>query len=602
MRNPRRPSGAASLEPPGGSGAPPPTPEALPPAARIAAAWRDGRLDWLPIAALCSLCFLARLGAVGLFDFNEGLYVQAAREMLARHDYVTARVNTVPFFDKPPLALWLDVMAFRLLGVTPFAARIPVALAAAGLVMIIWWFGRRYFGRWAGMLASAMLALSPMYLGTARQMTMDIHQSLWVGAAMLAFYEGYRAGAGRGKRWYWVFWASCALAFLAKSVPGLLPLLIVPVFIAWDERLRARAIARRLAETRPLLGALLMAAIILPWFLLAWRDHGPSFWHEFFWLHHVKLLNATDFDHAAPVWYYVPALAAGFFPWSLFLPWAIRWRPVTVDPPERASARRMAQVWAAVVFLFFTGMKSKLVSYLLPMYPAVALLVGEWGVAAMVSRRVRGVRAGATLAAVVGAAGLFGANVARHAEASGPRAESFHRAIPPPVEAYIMHALALVAVGLMGACALAWLGRRGWAIGALVATMTALTALSVVEGLTAFEVSLSRPLRTVARAAARRAREGVPLAIYIGRPRHPSVFFELPVAGVEPVPGAEPGGGWLETGERAPVERFLAAHRPAYVLTDSRRASELIADRPDVRVERRAGPWVLLRVGGAEGG
>src|SRR5947209_9906350 len=99
--------------------------------------------DLLILAGLCALAFFAGLGSVGIFDMNEGTYVQAAREMYLRGDYITPHLNGGYFFDKPPLAIWLTVGSFHLFGVNEFAARFPVALAASLLVFLVYWFGVR---------------------------------------------------------------------------------------------------------------------------------------------------------------------------------------------------------------------------------------------------------------------------------------------------------------------------------------------------------------------------------------------------------------------------------------------------------------------------
>lgn len=119
-------------------------------------------------AVACSACFLLRLGAVGLFDFDEGLYVQAAREIVIRGDVVTPSVNGVRFHDKPALAVWASALSIAAFGAGEAAARLPVALASCLLVVLVWWFCRPRIGRFAALVAAASLALNPLVLGTAR--------------------------------------------------------------------------------------------------------------------------------------------------------------------------------------------------------------------------------------------------------------------------------------------------------------------------------------------------------------------------------------------------------------------------------------------------
>jgi 4-amino-4-deoxy-L-arabinose transferase-like glycosyltransferase len=565
------------------------------------------RLDLLLLLGLCFLCFFWRLGSAGLFDFNEGLYTEIAREMYLRGDYLAPRSNGLYWFDKPPLALWEAALSFRLFGVNEFAARFPVAVAATLLVLLTWWFGARYFGRRAGLLAGAMLALNPLFLGTARQMTMDIHQSLWFAVAMVCFFLGYttdRETAGQGavqskiqnrksNIWYYGFWAGCGLAFMAKGAPGLMPIFVALVFVIVHERFRLRPILARIWEANLLPGIALMLAVILPWHYLMYRAAGPVFLQEYFWHHHVQILNGKDFNHAQPFWYYVPALLAGFFPWSIFLPWALK------TEGAAATARRFVLIWAVVLFLLFSLVVSKVVSYLLPMYAAAALLVGDWMARALAARQEKGLRRGSAAVALLAMAGLVFAVVKLRQIAGSRLATDLHQAVPPAVIAYALHGLILVAAGSALAAVLIWRRRTQQGVLALVGTLAAFTVLSVSEGLAAMQTTMNAPLQSLAREAGARLAGGAPLAIHIAGPVRPSVFFYLPASVFlsKPLPGPKGSGLILDSGDRGPIEEFLACHRPAYVLTDRKRADVLLAADPGLVIADQHDRWVLLRAG-----
>jgi 4-amino-4-deoxy-L-arabinose transferase-like glycosyltransferase len=601
--------------------------------------------DLLILCGICFLCFFWRLGSVGLFDFNEGFYTQVAREMYLRGDYVTPRVNGILFFDKPPLAIWLSALSFHLFGVTELAARLPVALAATGLVFLTYLFGARYLGRSAGLLAGAILALNPLVYGTARQMTMDIHQSLWFVVAMFSFCAAWvrgrtsRAGftaetqsnaengsgttesgsritlhaspaAHRASRvtalLYHTFWAACGLGVLAKSVPGLFPLAVAFVFVAITERFRPRAILARIWEARILTGLPLMFAIAVPWFYLAWRANGRVFYEEFWLLHHVQLARGGDFNHAAPIWYYVPALLAGLFPWSLFLPWAARaatWRPAdptTQRPRDPTPGTRLFLLaWAVVIFVIFSLMKSKLVSYLLPMYPAAALLIGDWMARAWEGRHAlenRGLRWGTTIVSTVALVALGVGIAVAHYIITSPAAARQRQDVPPAVLEFGVHALVVVAIGMTIAAVLAWSRRPKAGVWAMVGGLCAFVILADVEGLNAMEARMNAPLQSLAREAGRKLTVGDSLAIHIGQPRRPSVFFYLPDAAFmgKPLPAPGQDGIILERGEAAPIEAFLNRTGPAWILTDRQRADALITTAPSIRVVDRRDHWLLL--------
>ena len=543
--------------------------------------------DILFLVVLCFVCFFWRLGSVGLFDFNEGLYAQAAREMVLRGDWVAGSVNGVLFFDKPPLALWLTAGSYLLFGFNEFAARLPVAIASTALVFLTYWFAARRFSRRAGFIAAAALALSPLFLGTARQMTMDIHQSLWFAVAMVCFFEGYAADSARERRWYYGFWAGCGLSFMAKSVPGLFPLAAAAVFIAAGQRFRWKLLLARMWETKPLVGSAILIAIIAPWHAAAYQRYGELFYQKYWVLHHVALLTATDFSHAQPFWYYVPALFAGMFPWSVFLPAAIiaAWRNASPGD-DTPSALRFALVWALSVVFIFSLMKSKLVSYLLPMYPAAALLVGNWlyqAESANQPRRAFTLSLG--VAAVLATLLLMGASAALwHFTRPGVEVRGD---FPPMAGIWVLPALATIAIGAGVAAAFSRKNRARAATGAVILGVFGFMVIAVEFGLRTLDRQINLPLRRLALAAGGLKAGGAEIAIHIASPRRPSVFFYLP--------GSAFGGrAMVERGEIEPILEFLRANRPAYVLADSGRAEKLSEAVSDLEEARRSGRWVLL--------
>jgi 4-amino-4-deoxy-L-arabinose transferase-like glycosyltransferase len=556
--------------------------------------------DILLLLGLCFLCFFLRLGAIGLFDFNEGFYTQVSREMVLRNDFITPRVNGVYFFDKPPLALWCTALSFKVFGFSEFAARLPVAIAATLLVLLTYWFGAKFFNRRAGLFAGAMVALNPMLVGTARQMTMDIHQSLWFAVAMVTFFLGYTATSKRDKLWYYAFWASCGMAFLAKSAPGLFPIVVCFVFLLFQERWQIRPIMRRIWEAKPLPGLLLLLAVVLPWHYLAWRASGPIFYEEYWLLHHVKLLSGKDFNHAQPIWFYIPMLLGGFFPWSIFLPWALK-RPKEEVTDQAIIARRYVLTWGIVVFAIFTIMKSKLISYLLPMYPAAALLIGDWLDRVLRTedeKAARGLKFGALLIVVAGFLGLAAAQFYSHKALSNEHmARDLAREFPTPVWNWAVNSLTLGALGGGIAGTLFWYRKREAGVWALFGTMTVFIGLAVTEGVSAMEATKMAPLQDLARELGRHLFEGKPVAIHIGGPRRPSVFFYLPDSAfmTTMLPTSPTDDGLvLERGEPEPIIAFLNTHEGAYVLTDTERADVLMAAVKGLTPEKRNAQWVLL--------
>ncbi len=149
---------------------------------------RSGLLSWLLLAMVCGLAFFWRLGGNGIWDLDEALYVESAREMRLTGDYITPRVNGEPFFEKPPLIYWEAAGVFYALGESEAAARLPSALASAALAGILFVIGWKLFGRGAAVTAAVFFSLSPLALGAARQLTTDATLNLCISAALLCFF------------------------------------------------------------------------------------------------------------------------------------------------------------------------------------------------------------------------------------------------------------------------------------------------------------------------------------------------------------------------------------------------------------------------------
>jgi 4-amino-4-deoxy-L-arabinose transferase-like glycosyltransferase len=325
--------------------------------------------------------FFLRLGSVGLFDADEPAYAGAAREMLETGDWVTPRFNGRLRFDKPILFYWLIALSYQVFGVSEFAVRVWSALAGVLLVLLVAVAGRRWFGEQAGLRAGLAFATSMLTALLARAAVTDMLLTLCMTAAWLAALEALARPAEEAGPRVAMLWGGMALAVLVKGPVGLL----IPALglSATSVLLReGRVAVRRLV---PWWGPLLFLAITGPWYGLVLAENGWSFVEGFVVKHHLTRYTGAVSGHAGPIWYYLPVLLVGFFPWSPFLPRALwtaggvvrRWSGHA--PADRAIVT--GAVWAGTVFLFFSLAGTKLPSYLFPAFPALALLVGAQGAA-----------------------------------------------------------------------------------------------------------------------------------------------------------------------------------------------------------------------------
>jgi len=334
---------------------PPTSPQ--PPAAASEPGDRSGVLI-LVVAGL--VIFFYRLGVPWLMSPDEGRYAEIAREFFVLGDWGIPHLNLLPYLEKPPLVYWLTALSFKVGGFTELAARLPSAVSALGGVFLAYGLGRAFWGPGPGVLSALVLASAAGYVALGRILTLDMTFALCLN---LGIGLGYLAlSRGQERLWPWAYLA-LALAVLTKGPVALV--LAGLVWVAWV------MVNRR--SIRPLIhirGWVLLAFITLPWFVYAqWRY--PEFF-RFFILEHHLLRFLTPAIHPEPIWYYVPVLLGLLLPWTWLLPWALapgdRWR----DPDYRFLV-----IWAAVIVVFFSLSRGKLVPYILPALLPLALLVGH---------------------------------------------------------------------------------------------------------------------------------------------------------------------------------------------------------------------------------
>lgn len=468
------------------------------------------------VLAACFAAFFVNLGGAGIFDLDEGLYSAAAREMLLRGDFVVPKVNNTPFFEKPPLAYWAGAASLALCGKNELAVRLPSALASSLTALLVLWLGTRLFGRKAGLYASLAYALSPLVLGEARQLTTDALLALWTTLALAALLLSMEGG---GRAWV-LFGAVCGLGILTKGIVALvLPVLALGVF-----RALYRPAPWPFGNPARLAGAVLLALLVaLPWHLAAWQQGGEPFIQEYLVKQHIGRFRGGDTAHAAPFWFFVPGYLAGFFPWSFFSVGALlRLRRIAAGPDESGApedARRLLRVWFWTVFLFFSASGSKLVSYILPLYPAAALLVGD-----RLSHPGRRALSRPALAAAAVGGLLFGAVLFAGPIAQATRANAETMATVRTLQGPLAACLALAFAGCAAACVQAWRDRK--LARPLAGGMLGFCLTAAVWLVPSIDRTFLRDFREAMRAAnAAAAREGSSIVVAPTGMRRPSALF-----------------------------------------------------------------------------
>jgi len=329
------------------------------------------RLRLFVLLAGCLLMFGAGIGMRSLWNPNEPVYGEGTREMIANGNYYIPTVNGQTYSDKPIFYFWAMAASCLLTGgLSEAGLRLPSVISGVLSVLLIYWLGRQIFGIRAGFLAAACLATTVMFWWHSQYIQMDQLLSFLMLFALACFFAA-REIPGRSSALLLIAsGASMGLAFLTKGPEGLVvPAAVIGAYLllVWEPLW----IFRR--EMIGMTAAFLLCAA--PWYVsLALTGH-QDFLVDFFIRHNLE--RATDpFNHVQPFWYYVPRLFSDLFPWSLLLPVALA---VPVRNEMERRGRLFAWIWLGVVFLLFSSVGSKRGVYLLPLYPAGALLVGKLG-------------------------------------------------------------------------------------------------------------------------------------------------------------------------------------------------------------------------------
>ncbi|MEN8149419.1 MAG: glycosyltransferase family 39 protein [Planctomycetota bacterium] len=333
---------------------------------------RGEAIRLLTLLLLCAVLFFAFLGSRPLWNVNEGMHSATSKEMILTGDWITPHHNGKPFYDKTVLHNWFVAISLMVLGFTEVAARLPAALLALGTVLVTYWMGRRMFGKWAGFFGAVVLATSVMVVVLSQTIIHDSSLCFFVTLALAFFYRGYSAEDGGGK-WFLFSCASLGMALIAKGPVGLvLPAGVIFLFLAFRRDLRF------LGKMQLHWGVPLGLLIGIPWFVAIGTQNGDWLYEFVVRLHLGSFLGleSVRINHPKPWYQYAPLLAGGFAPWSVFLPGAV-WRAWQRRPEDVRGATALLLVWAGVYILFFSAATSKLATYLLPCYPALALLVGR---------------------------------------------------------------------------------------------------------------------------------------------------------------------------------------------------------------------------------
>src|SRR5690242_17251176 len=325
--------------------------------------------------AFLGIAWFAGLGHRDLFQTDEGRYAEIPREMLASGDWVTPRLDGLKYFEKPPLQYWATAVSYSLFGESNGTSRLWTALLGFLGILRTAFAARRLYDARTAWCAVLVLLSSAYYIVMGHFNTLDMGVTFFMSGSLFGFLLAMQSEDMQLRRFFmYLAWGSAALATLSKGLEAV----VLPgaVFVLYVLLTRDWA---RFKQLHVVGGVLLYIVITAPWFL--WVSlRNPDF-PQFFFIHeHFQRFLTTVHHRVEPWWFFIPILLFGLF---MFLPQTVRavagafrrdsWRTA----PGRFNVVLFLWLWCGFIFLFFSLSDSKLASYILPIFPALAVLVGR---------------------------------------------------------------------------------------------------------------------------------------------------------------------------------------------------------------------------------
>lgn len=323
----------------------------------------------LLVIVLALFMVLFGIGGVPLLDPDEPVYAETAREMIQTGDFLSPRIFGNYWYDKPPMYYWLVAFAQMLFGDNEFAARFPAGVMACATAVMVYVSGTKLFSERAGFWSAVVLSSCIQFFYMGKAAVTDTTLLFFMSGALLCFAH---------KR-YWLMYICMALATVTKGPIGIVfPGAIIFLYLLIIGQLR------EILRMHVIRGLLLYFLVAAPWYYAMYTVHGMDFINTFLGFHNVTRFTTPEHANRVTFWYYFPVVILGLFPWTGLLLQSVK---ASIRDSRIDDMRNLIflHVWWAFVFLFFTVCQTKLVSYILPMFPALAMVIG-WNIARMLAK------------------------------------------------------------------------------------------------------------------------------------------------------------------------------------------------------------------------
>lgn len=336
-------------------------------------------LTLLGLSILFYFIFIHNLWGYPLMDTDETRYVSMARDMYTSKEYLTLYLNGEYFFEKPPLFFWLECLSFNIFDrVNEFTARLPVAILGVLGCFSVYFIGTKIISRSYGIISSIILATSIEYCILSKMAILDIVISACIMFSLCFGLATFFCRDSRKKYYWWLFYIFSGLAVMAKGIPGV----VIPFGGIFLIALVEKNLKEIFKPIHFIPGMLLFLLITLPWHIIMFKLHNPLFWNEYIIKHHLsRFLGSDEIDRAQPFYFYIVTLLWGFCPWILSTIFVLCKKTNKIKEIIKTNTiedRFLLYNLIIILFilLFFTSSETKLITYILPIYPFLAFLAG----------------------------------------------------------------------------------------------------------------------------------------------------------------------------------------------------------------------------------
>jgi 4-amino-4-deoxy-L-arabinose transferase-like glycosyltransferase len=321
------------------------------------------------------------MGGLGLTDRDEGSNAEAAREMLETGDWISPTLNYEPRFAKPAFVYWLLSGSYTLFGINEFAARFPSAFSGLCVLLLQYAFVHRWLGAPLAWLSSIMLLLNMEFLAINRLVVTDPELVVFTTLAGYSCWHALHGSLKTGRWWFMSFYLAMGFGMLVKGPVGIIiPLVGVIPYLTLTRQWKSFW-----QKGFPLLGTVLVLLVAAPWYVAMFQIHGEAYWAAAQANTTGRFMSPME-GHGGTLFFYVPILLLGFFPWSVFLPsvlyqslkqWKFYWNGRGFATQEH-NLEFFLSLWVVGLLIFFTLSATRLPHYIYPLFPASAILVALW--------------------------------------------------------------------------------------------------------------------------------------------------------------------------------------------------------------------------------